>query len=284
MGRVARLFFVLLCCLCLPLTASAAQKSPFGQKTGEHRLVAGTELIADIVRDLLPEPIEILVLVPAAACPGHHDMRAADMAFFSIADMVLVHGWQRKAPGLAEAAVAAKLGAERMKTVQVYGSFLVPEHQIAASREIARYLAAVPGVDAGAVDDRLEKRVARISALAGEKLALLAPYRGTPVLSAEMQAEFVRWTGMDVKGEYGRAEDLSPATLMQLTDTGKKTGVKVVVDNLQSGAEAGLPLARELGAAHVGFSNFPGYIPEAPDYASLLSLNVQLLLKALERP
>ena len=281
MGNVKGFFVVLALVVCLPLSVYAGQPSQTGQTGQQYRLVAGTELIADIVRDLLPARTEILVLVPAASCPGHHDMRAADMAFFSKADRILLHVWQKKSPGIAEATQAANLPKEAINIVQIRGSFLVPENQIAASREIAAHLASLAGVDAQILEKRLDERITRITALADNLTALLAPYSGTPALSAEMQAEFVRWAGLQVVDEYGRAEDMSPGTLMALADAGKKAGVKVVVDNLQSGAEAGLPLARELGAAQVGFSNFPGYIPEAGEYESLLSLNVKLLLGAL---
>ena len=281
MGNCMRLFMMFAFLVCLPLSAYAGQPSQTGQTGPQYRLVAGTELIADIVRDILPAQTEILVLVPAASCPGHHDMRAADMAFFSKADRVLLHGWQKNAPGIAEATQAANLPNDATNIVQTRGSFLVPENQIAASREIAAHLASLAGVDARILEKRLADRITRITALEGNLLALLAPYRDTPALSAEMQAEFVRWAGLKVVGEYGRAEDMSPGALMSLADAGKNAGVKVVVDNLQSGAEAGLPLARDLGAAHVGFSNFPGYTPETGEYESLLTLNVKLLLGAL---
>lgn len=246
-----------------------------------HRLVAGTELIADIARDLLPGAVEILTLVPASSCPGHHDMRASDMAFFARAEMVILHAWQRDYPGIPEAMGAARLPDEALKISANRGSLLVPENQIAASREIAGFLAALPGVDAAALEARLEDRVRRITDLAAACRSTLAPFTGTPALCAFMQEEFTRWTGMDVVAHYGRAEDMSPGMLMALAGKGKKADVLVVVDNLQSGAEAGLPLARELRAAHVAFSNFPRYTPEAPTYESLLRLNTALLHDAL---
>jgi ABC-type Zn2+ transport system substrate-binding protein/surface adhesin len=55
------------------------------------RIVAGTEMIADIARDLTGGNAEIISLVPAASCPGHHDVRAADIAFIKTADAVILH-------------------------------------------------------------------------------------------------------------------------------------------------------------------------------------------------
>lgn len=272
-----RRFYIVLsvvafCCALLPAPALAG---------AAHRLVAGTELIADIVRDLLPGNVELLTLIPASSCPGHHDIRASDMAFFSKAEMVVIHRWQEDYPGIPEAMEAAQLSQDALKIIDNRGSFLVPANQIAASIQIAGLLALLEAVDKDALDARLQSRIARINALADECKALLEPYSGTPALSAFMQEEFVRWTGMKVIAHYGRGEDMSPGTLMNLADKGKAAGVVVVVDNIQSGADAGVPLARELKAAHVGFSNFPMFSPEAPTYETLLKLNTILLRDAL---
>ena len=253
-----------------------------GQATEPVKIVAGTELIADIVRDLLPGQADLLPLVPASSCPGHHDLRASDLAFFARANMVIIHSWQMKAPGIPEAVEAANLPPERVQVATDRGSWLVPENQIAASAEVAAFLSALDTVDKKDLGARLEERVQRIQHLSQTSREKLAPFAGTPALSAVMQAEFVRWAGVDVIGEYGRAEDMSPGMLMELADIGKARKVQVVVDNLQSGAEAGVPLARELHAAHVGFSNFPLFSPEVPTYETLLEHNVALLVTALK--
>jgi zinc transport system substrate-binding protein len=52
-----------------------------------------------------------------------------------------------------------------------------------------------------------------------------------------------------------------------------------VVDNYQSGAEAGLPLALELDVPHAVLSNFPGSSEDVPDYFSLLRHNVDQLIR-----
>ena len=246
-----------------------------------YRLVAGTELIADIARDLLPDQVEILTLIPGSSCPGHHDIRAADMAFFSKAAMIVIHRWQKDYPGIPEAMHAARMSEESLKILKNQGSYLIPDNQTAASREVAGFLAGLPGVNAAALEQRLEDRIRRVSAMADESREALAPFKGTPALSASMQAEFVRWTGMNVVDEYGRAEEMSPGALMELAAKGKRAGVLLVVDNLQSGAEAGVPLARELRAAHTAISNFPGFSPEVPTYEALFRRNVTLLHDAL---
>jgi len=272
--RNAALAVLLVVFLLSPSYAQGAPKS--------LRIVAGTELIADIARDLLGDSAHILTIVPASSCPGHHDVRATDIAFIRRADAIMLHEWQIKQKPIADAIQAAgNPGA--LASVGPAPSWLIPENQIAASRHLAALFSAMPGVDAKHVEDKLAQRLGRISEAVASHEKALEPYVGTPVMASLMQADFLRRLGMNVIADYGRAEDLSPGSLMRLAEAGKKAGVLVVVDNMQSGAEAGLPLAGEIGAAHIAFSNFPLFVQEVPDYETLLRYNCDLLTAALRK-
>ncbi|MDR0466270.1 MAG: zinc ABC transporter substrate-binding protein, partial [Deltaproteobacteria bacterium] len=241
---------------------------PFRAQGAGLNIVAGTEMIADIARDLLGADAQILSLVPASSCPGHHDVRPADIAFISKADVVILHEWQRRQKPIADSVLAAG-NPKAPVFVGPTQSWLIPENQIAASRHLAALFSAMPGVDKRRVEAKRAKREGDIAEAMAALEKTLAPYAGSPVMVSFMQADFVRRLGMNVVADYGRAEDISPGALMRLAAEGKKAGVLVVVDNLQSGAEAGLPLAGEIGAAHVAFSNFPLFVQEAPDYETL---------------
>jgi len=245
-------------------------------------IVAGTELVADIVRDLLDDNAQILTLIAASSCPGHYDVRATDIAFMSRADAIIIHEWQGKQKPVADAIRAAGNSAKPFLAGPM-SSWLIPENQVAASRNLAALFSAMPGIDAKRVADNLAQRLERIAEVVTVCEKALSPYAGSPVMVSLMQADFVRRLGMNVIADYGRAEEISPGSLMRLTETGKKAGVLVVVDNMQSGAEAGLPLAGEIGAAHVVFSNFPKFAREAPDYETLLRYNCDLLTAALRK-
>ena len=267
---------VLALLLALPLLIpSYARGAPASLK-----IVAGTEMIADIARDLLGDSARILTLVPASSCPGHHDVRATDIVFIGKADAVIIHEWQDRQQPVSDAIQAAgKSGTQSV--VGPMASWLIPENQIAASRNLAAVFSAVPGVDPKRVEDRLAQRLIRVAETAAACEKALEAHAASPVMVSRMQAEFVGRLGMKVIADYGRAEDISPRSLMRLAEEGKKAGVLVVVDNLQSGAEAGVPLAGEIGAAHVAFSNFPLFVREVPDYETLLRYNCELLAAAL---
>ncbi len=268
--------------LLVPALSPAADESAVRPASAKvPRLVAGTELIADIARDLLGAKAEILTLAPAGSCPGHHDIRATDMAFMAGADLLLLHAWQQRQP-----AVAGALHAAAPAHPPVYlagtGSWLVPENQIAASKAVALVLKNLPGVDGGALDQRLRDRITRAETLSSRCLQRLKPLAGTPAVAAFMQSEFTRWMGFNVIGTYGRTEDLTPAVLAKLVRDGRQANVRLVADNLQSGAETGRPLAGELGAAHVAFSNFPGFSPAVATWEALLEYNCSLAIQALQ--
>ena len=273
--KLPRAAFVVALAVCLLFPAHAR-----GAPRSLH-IVAGTELIADIARDLLGGNARILTLVPASSCPGHHDVRAPDIVFISKADAIILHEWQRGQKPLADAIKAAGATATPLFASPI-PSWLVPEHQAAASRNIAALFSAMPGVDPKHVEDKLKQRLERIAGTVAACEKALEPYAGFPVMVSLMQADFAQRLGMRVVADYGSAEDIAPMRLMRLVEQGKKAGVLVVIDNMQSGAEAGLSLAGEIGAAHVAFSNFPLFVPEVPDYETLWRYNCTMLLTALK--
>jgi len=102
------------------------------------------------------------------------------------------------------------------------------------------------------------------------------------VICAQEQAGFVNWTGFDLVATYGRPEELSVADIEQLVVQAKEAGVTLVIDNLQSGGTANSEtIARDIGAAQVTISNFPGGFEGTETWEKTLDNNVDLLLGAL---
>lgn len=245
----------------------------------ELRIVAGTSLIEDIARDLAPPGSEILTLVQGSACPGHDHGKTKDFLFAARADIILVHGFQRRMPQLA--GMMEAIGDKRppLTVVEVNGSWLVPENQKKAVLAVAEALKAACPAQAAAIEARAAQRLQRVEQAAAQSAALLAPVREKPVICAQMQAEFVQWAGLRVVHTYGRAEDVSAREMALLVEKARKAGVRGVVDNTQSGPEAGLPLALELNVSHITLSNFPGSDAAVPDYFTLLRANAAALAR-----
>ncbi|MDR2054270.1 MAG: zinc ABC transporter substrate-binding protein [Desulfovibrio sp.] len=240
------------------------------------KIVAGTSLIEDIVRDLTDGRAEMITLVAGSSCPGHDSANPADFVFAAKADAILVHAFQRNMPqtaGLLESAG----GGMRLEIIDARGSWLVPEVQRKATRDVAEVLARLSPETAPDIGKRAETRLAGIARAEAEALSRLAALKNTPVAAADTQAEFVRWAGFSVPETYRRSEEMTPGDVANLVDALRGRRIAGVVDNFQSGADAGLPLALELKVPHVVLSNFPGSSEDAPDYFSLLRRNVNQL-------
>ena len=75
---------------------------------------------------------------------------------------------------------------------------------------------------------------------------------------------------------------LSTADIQNLTDTAKKEGVALIIDNLQSGTEVGNTIATECNAIHVVLSNFPGALPQTETLAKMIEHNARELFYAVK--
>ncbi len=239
-------------------------------------VVAGTSLVEDIVRDLTAGRVTMVTITPGSSCPGHSDLKATDMAFTVSADVALVHQYQTSMPQVKSLLAAANthLRVERLST---QGNWTIPSIQEEATRRIGQILTAVRPQWAAGIQSRTAARLERIAAAKAQAEKRLAPLAGKSVLASAMQADFVRWAGLRVVKEYGRAEDMTPRDLVGLMEAARGKNVVAMVDNLQSGADAGRPLAEELHVSHVVLSNFPGSLPGTEDYFDLLNYNVRLL-------
>ncbi|MDR2075362.1 MAG: metal ABC transporter substrate-binding protein [Desulfovibrio sp.] len=252
---------------------------PFPALAETLKIVAGTSLIEDIVRDLTSGRVEMITLMPGSHCPGQDDVKASDFVFAAGADLALLHAFQRTMPQVAGMLEAVEGSGLRRVILESGGSWLIPEVQKQAVRDIAAALAAAAPEQAGEIGERAGRRLLRIDRAGGESLARLAAVRDQAVIASAMQAEFLRWAGLRLAGTYGRAEELTPGGIARLIDELRGRPLLGVVDNYQSGAEAGLPLALELGVPHAVLSNFPGSSEDVPDYFSLLRHNVDQLIR-----
>ncbi|MDR2574269.1 MAG: metal ABC transporter substrate-binding protein [Desulfovibrio sp.] len=267
--------------LLLPLALFLLCAMP-GQAPAQARLlkiVTGTSLIEDIVRDLTDGRVETVTLIAGSSCPGHDNANPADFVFAARADAILVHAFQKNMPQFVGMAESVSPGEKRIDVMETRGSWLVPANQRKALDEVAEVLMRLSPDDAPAVRKRAELRLARINQAESESLPELAAFKNTPVIAADMQSEFVRWAGFDVLETYRRSEEMTARDVAKLTDALRGRKIAGVIDNFQSGADAGLPLALELKAPHVVLSNFPGFTDNVPDYFSLLRYNITQLVK-----
>jgi zinc transport system substrate-binding protein len=102
---------------------------------------------------------------------------------------------------------------------------------------------------------------------------------GKPIIASSLQKEVLEWMGFRVVGEYGRPEAMSTREVVRLSKIGKDQHAIMVVDNLQSGPDAGKGIAETLGIPHVVLTNFPS----EKGYLATLRENVDAVVAAVMR-
>lgn len=248
-------------------------------KSDERSYVLGSTLLEDIVSDLTAGRAKTRLLISGSACPGHTDVKASDLVFAANAQGIYVHPRQMTLPSLTQLFAAKEQLRTRTHGIGVSGSWLIPDVQIQASRAVAKTLVQGETSDfSDAVYARLQKRIERIKDFSEGLEPVRTRFHGKPVVSTLMQKDFVSWCGFSIAATFGGAESMNPKILAEIIALARKRRVIGVVENLQSGKEAGLPIAEELKIPRAILSNFPGSDDNVPDYFSLVRENIRQLL------
>ena len=243
----------------------------------ELKVVAGTSLEEDIVTDLTSNRAAIVTLIAGSSCPGHNDLKASDIIFVSSADVALLHTFQIDLPPVKNIFASANNKNLRIETISAEGNWMAPPVQIQATIHIGQILSEIKPEWAKDIEAKTNIRLKRIEDAEARAKKILNPLSNLEVIAAKMQADFVSWAGLTVVGEYERAENMSPKTIIRLLESARGKKIIGVIDNLQSGADAGIPIANELKVPHLVLSNFPGSLQGINNYFDLLNYNIKNL-------
>lgn len=273
-----RLTAVIALLMVLVLIAGCAAK-----ESNKLKVVTGTSLINNIVQEVGGDKVEVVNIIPPGSCPGHFDLKPDDVQKLATAQLFLLHTWQGEmfTRDLIDSVRNEQLA---VMPVDVAGNWMAPPAQKEAVQKIAAVLAEKDPANKTYYEQNAARIAANVEAKGTELLGKLnaASAANVKVICADMQQGFLKWAGFDVVATYGRQEELTPQVMQNLVVQGRQAGVKLVVDNLQSGPETGAGIARELGAARVTLSNFPGAFPQTDTWSSAVEKNVDLLVSALK--
>ena len=276
---------LLLLCICLTITPVMAGCSE--QDDTKLKVVTSTSLIAQIVERIGGDKVDVVNIIPPGQCPGHFDCTPGDIQKLADADLFLLHGWQGEQfseeliatadnDKLVSTQVNAKVG-ENM-------NWMAPPVQLDAVDKIVEALIQVDGDSADEYREAAntyKEQVTEKSTEVQNKLAEINP-GNINVLCADQQAGFVGWAGFNIVNIFGRPETLTPQVVKDLVDTGRAGSVVLVIDNMQSGADAGAGVAEELGCSRVILSNFPGGYDNTSTWEDTIEYNTQLLIEAVK--
>jgi len=272
--------------LVVSLAVSSLLGSCASTETPQLKVVTSISLIAQIVERVGGDLVDVVNIIPPAQCPGHFDVKPGDIQKLADADLFLLGGWQGEmfSQELIDSANNPDL------TVVVLGipsnpqsNWMTPPVQQKAVEEITIALSQVDNSNSAAYQesaaeyrDQIETKATEIKeTLAGENLSNIN------VICSGMQAAFLKWVGLDVVVFYGRPDSLTPQVVKDLVDKGREAKVTLIIDNLQSGQDAGAGVAEELGCARIILSNFPGGFDNTETWEKAIDRNIELILGAI---
>jgi zinc transport system substrate-binding protein len=244
-------------------------------------VVTSTSLIAQIVKQVGGNRVSVVNIIPPAQCPGHFDIKPGDIQNLATADLFLLHGWQGEQ---FSQEIISSADNPNLTTVQldIQGNWMTPPVQKEATATITDILCQLDSQNASVYQQLAAEYTDRISAKGTEIMSRLnvANLSEVNILCAEQQAGFVSWVGLNVVATYSRPDSLTPQLVRELVDTGRASGVSLIIDNLQSGQDAGAAIAEELGAARIILSNFAGGFPDTETWEKAIDKNIHLILEA----
>lgn len=251
------------------------------QRGSELKIIATTSLIGSIVQEVGGDRVEVITIVPFGMCPGHFDIRPGDVKILQDAQVVLEHGFEGELfvedmLGLIENEDLLKI------TLNVKGNWMVPEVYIQAIDKIVEVLCqAEPEYAEFFKSKALDYKQEVVSLgrqIQQEAKELIVSE--VKVVCSRMQVEFVDWLGFEIVATYGRPEDFSPKELKEIIKQAKEANVELVIDNLQSGAKGGVPIADEIRRPHLILTNFPQDFEGKLSYPKSLKENASKLFRA----
>ncbi|MBA4396135.1 MAG: hypothetical protein C0394_01905 [Syntrophus sp. (in: bacteria)] len=265
---LAVVFFPLLC----PMAKGDA---PAGDTKARYLIVASDTLLAGMAEALAPSHrYSVKTILPPGQCPGHYDVKLSDIEKVQKADLVLSF---RGMPFMGKVHAGSRNGS----VIDNDGkNWMAPDFYIMGLNRMADELALRFPVDRNEILQRKEAAV-RLIRDEAKRLRQKAEQAGLPgraVLASSLQKDQLEWMGLRVAGVYGRPESLSARDVVRLVRTGREERVIAVVDNLQSGPDAGKGIAASLSVPHLVLTNFPS----EKGYLATLGENVDVLAAAVQ--
>ena len=250
-------------CFCSALHAMDEHKQP--------AVLATTSLIETMATAVGGDKIQVVALIPAGICPGHFDMAPQQIQLIHNSSLVLYHGWESWIDEIQKLAPSSNT---HFISLEKEGNLMIPDHYLNALKVVTEQISCLDPVNAKFYQEKgraYSQTIANVAILLKQKAKKI---QGMPVICSRLQEHFLRWLGLNIIATYGRPDELTPRTIIELIKSGRQHHIKAVIDNIQSGENAGLMIAKDIPAIHIALTNFP--INES--YLEALKNNINKLL------
>ena len=250
--------------------------------TSQLRVVTSTSLLASTVERVGGDMVDVVNIIPPAQCPGHFDVKPGDIQKLADADLFLMHGWQGEM--FSQDLIASANNPDlTVVTINIMGNWMTPSVQIQATDEITIILCQIDDKNSSAYQQSTAELKGKIEAKQAEIEARLAQedLANINVMCADMLDGFVQWTGLNIVATYPLQVEDNILLTKELVDKGRAANVALIIDNLQSGQDAGKGIAEELGCQRIILSNFPGGFDNTETWEKAIDRNIELILEAI---
>jgi len=268
--------------LALGLVVSSFLVSCKTEETVRFKVVTSTSQISSIVERVGGDLVDVVNIIPPAQCPGHFDVKPSDIQKLADAQLFLMHGWQGEmfTQELIDSADNPDL---TVVVLDIMGNWMTHAIQIQAIDEITLNLGQLDAENSTAYQQSAAELRNVIQTKGAEAEAQLAGQElsSINVMCAEQQAGFVAWVGLNIVATFGRPDSLTPQVVKDLVDKGREENVTLIIDNLQSGQDAGAGIAEELDCDRIILSNFPGGFDNTETWEKAVDENIRRILEVV---
>ncbi len=276
MSKKTKLFLAVLIVGFLGISIAHANKSEEESAKTGRRIVTSDSILSGMITSLLPpKGYAVEAILPPGQCPGHYDVKLSDIEKTKKADLTVSF---RGMPFMDK----ANLGGKAHLLVDAGGrNWMAPDAYLYGLGVLAEELSKHFPEDRNEIVKRKEETIRKVTTASTSMVKKIkeAGISGKAVIASSMQKEVLEWMGFRVVGEYGRPESMSTREVVRLSKIGRDHQAIAVVDNLQSGPDAGKGIAETLGVPHVVLTNFPS----EKGYLATLQENVDAVMAAVMR-
>jgi len=284
MVKVNRFGYWLFVCVCVIIVGFFANFVYAEEKEGKLlKIVATTSLIGSIVQEVGADKVEVVTIIPSGMCPGHFDIRPEQVKVLEEARAILEQGIEGEL--FVEDILELIENEDLLRTtLGIEGNWMIPEVHIQAVDEITQILCQVEPEYADLFESRALDYKEEISIFSRQIKQEAQELRVSEVkvVCSRMQVEFADWLGFEIVATYGRPEDFTPRELKEIIKKAKEADAELVIDNLQSGPKAGIPIADEIKGEHLVLTNFPQDFKGRLSYPKSLKENASKLFRAIK--
>jgi zinc transport system substrate-binding protein len=276
MSTKTKLFLVIMAIAFLGVSSVYSNASREGQAKIVRRIVTSDTILSGMITSFLPQDgYSVEAILPPGQCPGHYDVKLSDIEKMKKADLNVSFR------GMSFLNKASPGGGAQLLVDAGGRNWMAPDSYIYGLGFLADELSKHFPEDRDEIMRRKEEMIRKVKTGANsliEKIKRMGLF-GKPIIVSSMQKEVLEWMGFRVVGEYGRPEAMSAKEVVRLSKIGRDQHAILVVDNLQSGPDAGKGIAETLGVPHVVLTNFPS----EKGYLTTLRENVDAVVAAVMR-